>query len=285
MRIDGDRVGAEEGRERLDRNAGSPTIGEQREEAAVGRVDVQPCVVLRAQIRDAIDRVEHAEAGRAERGHDRADAALLQARLKCGQVERPVRRRRQRLVAGADHLGDSRMGVVRLRARDDHAIGVQAACHPQRLEIGDRARGRQVREVRLVSEHARDLVDRFALEVRGRRPAVEGVVVRVDQHRHRVAGPRDGVRRLEHLPDVLRIGERVRVPEAVGERVEGLAPRRRQLAAIVRERPERQQLRGTAVQAGDLGGREVRLGHAGIVGVTPGPARPRWRLHWRAGRA
>ena len=47
----------------------------------------------------------------------------------------------------------------------------------------------------------------------GRRAAVERVVVGVDLLRHRVGGERDLVRRLQHLPGVARMEERVVVPQ------------------------------------------------------------------------
>src|SRR3954453_8255880 len=54
--------------------------GEQRVEAAVGGVDVQPRAVLDAEVGDPRQRVEGAEGRRAQRGDDGADAAGGQAR-------------------------------------------------------------------------------------------------------------------------------------------------------------------------------------------------------------
>ena len=57
-------------------------------------------------------------------------------------------------------------------------------------------------------EHGGQLVDGLLLHSLVTRPAVERVVVRVDEHRRHVAGRRDGVRRLEHLAGVARVEER-----------------------------------------------------------------------------
>ena len=77
---------------------------------------------------------------------------------------------------------------------------MQLPRHPQRLEVRDRPARGQVPEVRLGEpEHRRQLGDRLLLHLARHRPAVERVVVRVDQHRGDVAGGRDRVRRLEHL--------------------------------------------------------------------------------------
>ena len=71
-----------------------------------------------------------------------------------------------------------------------------------------------------VAEHRGDRRDRLALHLGGRRPAVERVVVRVQQHRRGVGRPGQRMRRLEHLPDVVRLAVGVGVGEALGERGE-----------------------------------------------------------------
>ena len=90
VRVDDDGVGAPHGVERRAAHARLAAVREQREEAAVRRVDVQARTVARAQLGDRVDRVDHAEARRAERRHDRAHAALGQAGLERLELEPPV---------------------------------------------------------------------------------------------------------------------------------------------------------------------------------------------------
>ena len=90
MRVDDDGVGAPHGVERRAAHARLAAVGEQREEAAVRRVDVQPRAVGRAQVGDRLDRVDHAEARRAERRHHGAHAALREPRLERLDVQPPV---------------------------------------------------------------------------------------------------------------------------------------------------------------------------------------------------
>ena len=177
VRVDRDRVGTPQGIKRRALNAGRPAIGEQREEAAVRRIDMQARAVLLAEVGNAINAIDHPEPGRAERRDNRADAAGLQALLKRGEVERAVPGRGHRLVPCANDLRDARVRVVRLCARQHNLVWMEAAGHPERLEVRDRPGRRQVREMRLLVQHLRDLIDRLALEVRRCRPAIEGVVV------------------------------------------------------------------------------------------------------------
>ena len=118
---------------------------------------------------------------------------------------------------------------------------MQLPRHPQRLEVRDRAARRQVPEGGLGEpEHGGQLGDRLLLHLARHRPAVERVVVRVDEHRRDVSGGRDRVRRLEHLAREARVEERevavhpalellprLRPPRGVdGGRVGALAPAR-----------------------------------------------------------
>ena len=240
MRVDGDRVGTSQRVEGLAGHAGLPAVGQQREESAVRRIDMQTRAVPLAEVGDAINAIDHPEPGGPERRHDRADATGLEALLQRSEVERAVTCRGHGLVPRTDDFRDTRVGVVRLRTRQHNLVRMEATCHPERLEIRDRARRGEVGEVLLLMQHRCDLVDRLTLEVRRRRPAVERVVVRVEQHCHRVARPRHRMRRLEHLAEVLRIREGVRASKAIGELIEGLAPCRRLLATVVGERGERQ---------------------------------------------
>ncbi len=101
-----------------------------------------------------------------------------------------------------------------LGAEGDAALRVQLARDEQRLEVGDRAARREVAEVLLaVAEHRGQPRDDLALHLRRRRPAVERVVVGVDEHRRQLPGDRRGVRRLEHLPGVAGMEEGVVVAQ------------------------------------------------------------------------
>ena len=71
-------------------------------------------------------------------------------------------------------------------------------------------------------EHLGQLRHDLLLHLGRGRAAVQGVVVRVDQHRGQVPGHRGRVRRLEHLPGIGRVEERVVVPQPPGELAEHL---------------------------------------------------------------
>src|SRR5205085_11981771 len=79
VRVYDDRVGARHGREWLAPYARIAAVGQEREEAAVRGVDVQPRAVLRAQVRDRGDVVNRTETRRAERRDYGADAAGTQS--------------------------------------------------------------------------------------------------------------------------------------------------------------------------------------------------------------
>ena len=68
-------------------------------------------------------------------------------------------------------------------------------------------------------EHDAQLVDDLHLQPAGPRPAVERVVVGIDEHRRQVAGHGHGVGRLEHLARVARVKEGVVVGHPLAEGV------------------------------------------------------------------
>ena len=111
--------------------------------------------------------------------------------------------------------------VVRLGAVGDAPAGVRLAGDEQRLQVRDRPAGGQVAEVAGQPEHPGQLGGDLAFHRGGRRAAVQGMVVGVDQHRGEVAGHRGRVRGLEHLPGVARVEERVIVRQPAGELREG----------------------------------------------------------------
>ena len=166
------------------------------------------------------------------------------ARSRAASASRSIRPRAScahGLVARADDGGHARVRVVRVLAGDDRAVRVQLARHPERLEVRDRARGGQVPEVLRQREHLGDLRDRLALHLGRRGAAVEGVVVRVEQHRRRVGRPRDRRRRLEHLAGVARVGVRIGVAEPLGQLGERRALVVGRLVPVLQRGAERQQ--------------------------------------------
>ena len=68
-------------------------------------------------------------------------------------------------------------------------------------------------------EHDPQLIDDLHLQPARPRPAVERVVVGVDEHRRQVAGHRHGVGRLEHLARVARVKEGVVIGHPLPEGV------------------------------------------------------------------
>ena len=126
------------------------------------------------------------------------------------EVDPPLRAGRHAAAGHPKDLTHALVRVMGVRPVRHALVRMQLPRHPQRLEVRDRAARRQVPEVRLVeAEHGGQLGDRLLLHLARRRPAVERVVVRVDQHRGDVAGGRDRVRRLQHLARVARVEERV----------------------------------------------------------------------------
>jgi hypothetical protein len=90
---------------------------------------------------------------------------------------------------------------------------VDLAGDEQRLQVGDGAAAGQVPQVLGEPEHRRQLRHHLLLHPGGGGTAVQGVVVGVDQHGADVADDRRRVRRLEHLPDVAGMEERIVLPQ------------------------------------------------------------------------
>jgi hypothetical protein len=131
---------------------------------------------------------------------------------------------------------------------------MQLACDPERLEVRDRPGRGQVAEMLREAEHGGELRDRLLLHLGGRRPPVERVVVRVEQHRGRVGRPGDRGGRLEHLPGIARIGVRVRVVEPPGQFRERRAFGVGRVVGVLGHRAERQQrLRAGVEPRGERG--------------------------------
>ena len=121
----------------------------------------------------------------------------------------------------AEHPAHARMRVVRVGAVGDPFARMRLAGGPERLEIGDRAARGEVAEVVGEAEHARETGDDLLLHPRRGWPAVEGMVVGIDEHGGDVAEDCRGMRGLEHLADVARMPEGVVVGQPLlqaGER-------------------------------------------------------------------
>ena len=178
---------------------------------------MDPRAEAATQLHGLVDRVDRAEPGGAGGHDDRADGAGAQQLLECVEVHASHDVRRDGVSPDAEQVAHPAVGVVGVGAVGDAQAGMQLARHEQRLEVGDRAAAGQVAEVLAEPEHGGELRDDLAFHRGGRRPAVEGMVVRVDQHRGDVAEHRGRVRWLQHLPDVAGVEERVVVPQPGGQ--------------------------------------------------------------------
>lgn len=195
--------------------------GEQGEEAAVGRVDVEPDAVALPEGEGVVDRIDGPEAGGAGGEDDRAHLARPQDVLECVEADAAAVVGRDRIPLHAQDVAHAAVGVVGVGAVGDAAAGVELAGDEEGLQVGDRAAGGEVAEVGVVAEHRGQLRDGLAFHAGGGGTAVQGVVVGVDQHGGEVADDRRGVWRLEHLPRVARVEEGIVVLQPPGELLEG----------------------------------------------------------------
>lgn len=213
VRVDDDRVAVGDGGERRRRHPVGGVVGDEAEEAAVGGVHVHPGAVAAGERDDLVHRVDRAKPGGAHGGHHRPDSPALQQLLKRRKVHGGVGGGGHRHRLDAEQVAHPPVGVVRVGAVRDRAARVELARDEQRLQVGDGAAAGQVAQVRGEAEHRGQLRHHLLLHPGGGGPPVERVVVGVDQHRAQVADDRRRVRRLEHLPDVAGVEERVVVPQ------------------------------------------------------------------------
>ena len=207
VRIDDDRVAVPDRAERRLGDQAGP--GQEREEPAVGGVDVDAHAVALAPAERLVDRVDRADAGRPRREDDGADLPRPHLRLDRVEVGAAVGQRGHGARLDAEHLAHAPVRVVRVGGVHDRLARMQLARDPQRLEVGDRpARGQMPERRRLEAEHPREPLDDLDLHRARRLAGVERVVVGVDEHRGVVGRGRDGVRGLDHLPRVARMEER-----------------------------------------------------------------------------
>ena len=192
VRVDHDRVARARSRANgAAADAGLAAVGEQREEAAVGGVDVQPRAVLGAQAGDRADGVDRAEAGRAQRrARPCRRRRAAQPRFERVEVDAAVARpgrpshgaRRARRTCARACSGRSRRR--RSRVRDAARAPPTAPRGWRSCPMRSGARGAASKPNIAASSR-----DRLPLHRRGGRAAVERVVVRVEQHRRRRTPP------------------------------------------------------------------------------------------------
>ena len=234
-------------------------VGQEAEEAAVRGIDVDAGAVGAAERDRVREGVDGAQTRRGGREHDGADGAGRQRILQRPEVDPPG------VVAGhdgaveAEHVGHPAVRVVALRADRDAAPARLLARHEQRLQVGDRPAAGQVPQWRLEPDHPCEIGDHLLLHLARRRAAVERVVVGVDARRDGVGRQCHRVRRLEHLPGVARVAERVHA---------------RPLSSRGRRHPPQVLLHRFPEAGGVDGHRRVRVGRAEarVPGVEGGEA-------------
>ena len=170
---------------------------------------MHPGPVAAGDRQDLVHRVDGPKAGGAGGRDHRADPAPGEQRVECRGVHPPRAVDGHRGALDAEHAAHPGVGVVRLLAVGDAEAGVGFPGHVEGLQVGDRAAGCQVTEVGVQAEHGGQQGDRLLLHLAGRGAAVQGVVVRVDEHRGEIAGHGGRVRGLEHLAGVGRVEKRV----------------------------------------------------------------------------
>src|SRR5439155_17379462 len=123
VRVDHDRVAVRDGAPGggVDAGAGAGAgvragPGQQREEAAVRGVDVQPYAVPVAQRQRIVDRVDRAESGGTGGQHDGADPSRVEQPAQRGQVDPAGRVGGHRVAGYAQQVAHARMRVVGVRA-------------------------------------------------------------------------------------------------------------------------------------------------------------------------
>ncbi len=185
--------------------------------------------------------IDGAQACRSRGSDHRPDAAPGEQRIQHAQVHPARVVHLHRGALDAEHAAHAAVGVVRPGAIGDAVAGMQLTRDVEGLQVRDRSAGGQVAQVRGQAEHIGQLRHGLLLHPRGGRPAVQRVVVGVDQHRREVADDGRRMRRLEHLPGIGRVEERVVLAQPLGEDAEGsgelvIADLERGMAL---ERPER----------------------------------------------
>ena len=203
MRVDDDRVALRDRARTAPRRRAGRSPRQQREEPAVGGVDVHAHAVALAQRERLVDRGRPRRARSCPRSATTVPTSPLRARGldarrgRCG----PRASAGDRARLDAEHAGTCARACSGRRRCGRSPCRGAARARPTAPRgwrssrstsggpsVGGRARTSPPgRATTSTSSAAR------------RRPAVERVVVRVDEHRRQVGGRRDRVRRLEHL--------------------------------------------------------------------------------------
>jgi hypothetical protein len=230
------------------------------------------------QVEDGRQGIHRAGRRRADGGDDGPDASPAKARLEGGGVEAAAVVAGHGLEGDGEHAADAAMRVVCLLRGHDGLPRGETSGHPERFQVGQRAAAGQVADVAVPADHPGELRNSLLLHGRARPPAVQGMVVRVDEERQAIGQPRHGVRGLQHLPGVERMKVGVVVPEALGRGLErgGQARGTASLEGrqIVEARPEPRQ---GFLQEGERLGVETEtsgVAHGAPHSGTPAARRP-----------
>ena len=210
VRVDDDRVRLANP---VERRPGLGTeVARQGEIPAVRGVDVDAEIVPLAQGQDLGERVHRPGGRRAERHHDRTDLAAGEHFLQGRDLHPPPGIDGDLPEGDAEDRREPRVRVMGQRRGRHRPAGTQLTPDPEGLEIGHRPAAAEVAEVGLPAEHPRDPGHRLLLHRRAGATAVERMVIRVQEHRHRIGQSGHGMRRLEHLSDIERVMIGVVVP-------------------------------------------------------------------------
>ena len=164
--------------------------------------------------------IDDTEAGSPRCRDNRPDPARGEQVIKCREIQPARGVDPHRNSFDAEHSAHAAVGVMRFLAVGNAAARMQLAGDVKGFQVRDRAAGRQVTQVRGEAEHPGQLRHDLLFHPGGGRAAVECVVIGVDEHRREVADDGGWMRRLEHLPRVGRMEERIVFSEPLGKILE-----------------------------------------------------------------
>ena len=162
-------------------------------------------IVLLSQGQNLGQRVDGSQARGADSYDDRTYVTFFEHAFNRVGVHSANAVHRNRGEGNPQYFADSAVGVVGLFRCNDLLSRVQPASDPQRLEVGHRAAAGQVAQWGAPAKHLTQFGDALLLHGRAGAAAVQCMIVRVDPKRQRVCDSGNRVRRLEHLPCVLRM--------------------------------------------------------------------------------
>src|SRR6478672_4044153 len=100
-----------------------------------------------AQLQQLRQRIEGSPARGPNRGDDRSDIALSQAKVQARHIDATVRGERNGLEPKAEDLANPTMRVMGLLRSQDHAVGVELSGNPQCFQVRHRPATREVSQV------------------------------------------------------------------------------------------------------------------------------------------